>query len=205
MSMSHDPEEPQPQQPYPFKNAYQPPETPASAPVPPANTPNSGSGLMRLLHPGELLVIVGSIITLTAFYNLPFLSSASFDVTGKDLASSGWQLTMRGWRPAANASGARWLLWLMVLFVLIMIIVSALRLLGIVSRSEKTSRLLFVSGGAAVLLLLVGLFTQYTTALLSGYWLGVGFWLALAGVIILAVGGYLEMRPYLHLREAQVS
>ena len=205
MSMSHDPEEPQSQQRYPFKNAYPPSEAPAPAPVPPADRSKPSSGLTRLLHPGELLAVIGGIIALTAFYNLPFLSSAAFSVIGKELASSSWQLTMRGWRLPANASGARWLLWLMVLFVLMMMIVSALRLLGIASRSEKTSRLLFVSGGAALLFLLIGTFTQYTAALLSGFWLGVGFWLTLTGVIIMAVGGYLEIRPYLHLRDAQVS
>jgi hypothetical protein len=198
MSMSHDPKEPQSQQRHPFDNASTPPE-------PPVSTSNPGSGLMRLLHPGELLGVIGGIITLTAFYNLPLLSSDSFTVTGKDLASSRWQLTRRGWRPAVNAAGERWLLWLMVLFVLMMMIVSALRLLGIVSRSEKTSRLLFVSGDAAVLLLLIGFFTQYATSLISGFWLGIGFWLTLVGVIVMAIGGYLEIRPYLHIRDAQVS
>ena len=87
----------------------------------------------------------------------------------------------------------------MVLFVLMMIIVSALRLLGIVSRGERTSRLLLISGGAAVLFLLVGFFTQYAGSLVSGFWFGSGFLLALVSTIVLAIGGYLEVRPYLQM------
>ena len=155
--------------------------------------------LAHILHPGELLAIIGGIVTLTAFYNLPFLVSSSFATTGKELASKSWHLTTQGWQLPANESGMRWLLWLMVLFVLMMIIVSALRLLGIVSRGERTSRLLLISGGAAVLFLLVGFFTQYAGSLVSGFWLGSGFLLALVSTIVLAIGGYLEVRPYLQM------
>ena len=199
LPMSNVPQEnSQSQQRYPISNASPAARMPISAPMPPVAS-GPGSRLMNILHPGELLEIIGGIVTLTAFYNLPFLVSSSFATTGKELASKSWHLTTQGWQLPANESGMRWLLWLMVLFVLMMIIVSALRLLGIVSRGERTSRLLLISGGAAVLFLLVGFFTQYAGSLVSGFWLGSGFLLALVSTIVLAVGGYLEVRPYLQM------
>jgi hypothetical protein len=196
MSNSYIPDDLSPQRQNPSNNTSTPPGTPIPTSVQPENKSGSNARLMSLLHPGELLAALGGIVTLEGFYSLPFLSSATFSVSGKELASRSWQLTTQGWQLPATASGLRWLLWLMVVSVVIAIILSVLRFLGLTSRSERTTRWLCLLGGAPIVLLFIGFFTQYSSALVSGFSLDVGFWLTLIGTALLAAGAYLEFRRF---------